>query len=188
MERIEDERLLFFIEHAAQIRQWAALDGEVRDLADRFLTDMVQRWLEDEPLIDGALHKRSGGGQWPRYDLYRPSWVRDQIPLVTVSLEWHSRRVGLDPDSTPVIGSRVGSRADETGERREQLQRALAAHREATGGDSSKHWTAARRVPADLEDPGNLHRFETRLVEELTAEWQATAPHIDRLLGHAAET
>ena len=187
MERIEDERLLFFIEHAAQIRQWAALEGEVRDLVDRYLDGMVQRWLGDDPLIDGVLHTRGGGSHWPRYDLYQPSWVLDGVPLATVSLEWHSRSVGLDPDTTPVVGSRVHGDDDETGERRQRLQNALAAHREVTGGDSNKHWTAFRRATADAEDPGNLHRFEARLAEELTAEWHATATHIDRLLDHAAE-
>lgn len=187
MERIEDERLLFFIEHAAQIRQWAALEGEVRDLVDRHLDGMLQRWLGDDPLIDGVLHTQAGGGQWPRYDLYRPSWVRDGALLATVSLEWNRRGVGLDPDTTPHVGSRVHGQSDETGQRRQQLQNALAAHREATGGDSSKHWTAVRRVAPDLEDPGDLHRFEARLAEELTAEWYATAPHIDRLLEHGVD-
>lgn len=188
MERIEDERLLFFIEHAAQIRQWAALESEVRDLVDRFLTDMVKRWLKRDPVIQGALHASAGGEQWPRYDLYRPVWLHDGKPMVSVSLEWHSRRVGLDPDVMPTVGARVRSNTKGGPERRQDLQAALAAHRKTTGGDSNKYWAAFRRVTPAPDDPGNLDAFETRLCDALEEEWHATIAPIDLLLAHGPET
>ena len=36
MNRIEDERIKFYLEHEARIREWAALKGEVSAFVDRF--------------------------------------------------------------------------------------------------------------------------------------------------------
>ena len=36
MNRIEDEPIKFYLEHEAQIREWAALEAEVAKFVDRF--------------------------------------------------------------------------------------------------------------------------------------------------------
>ncbi len=182
MERIEDERLLFFIEHAAQIRQWAALEGEVHDLTDRFLRGMVTRWEQQGPAIDGARHDVSLNDTWPRYDLYKPTWVQDDKPVVAVTLEWNGKRVGLDADAAPAVGVRIDAGADAAADLRQPLLNALATHRRATGGESGKFWLALRRVPPAPDRPGDLAAFEVRLLAELREEWHATATHIDQAL------
>ena len=36
MNRVEDERIRFYLEHEARIREWAGLEAEVREFANRF--------------------------------------------------------------------------------------------------------------------------------------------------------
>lgn len=182
MERIDDERLLFFIEHAAQIREWAALEGEVHDLTDRYLRGMVVRWKEQAPAIDGALHAASLNDAWPRYDLYKSTWVQGASPIVAVTLEWNGKRVSLDADAAASIGVRIDANADAAADLRQPLLDALATHRKATGGRSGKFWLALRRVPPDPDRPGDLAAYEGRLLAALLEEWHATAIQVDQVL------
>lgn len=182
MEHIEDERLLFFIEHASQIRQWAALEGEVHAATDRYLRGMALRWEQQASAIDGALHTASLNDNWPRYDFYKPAWVRDSEPIVAVALEWNGKRVGLDPDVAPSVGVRLDVSAAGVADLRQPLLEALAAHRKATGGRSSKYWLALRRVPPDPDRPGDLDAYEGRLLAALREEWHATTPQLDQVL------
>ena len=52
MRRIEDERIRFYLEHMAIIREWAALKAEVSEFVHRFY-----RSLEDD--LDAAIVNRT---------------------------------------------------------------------------------------------------------------------------------
>ena len=186
MERIEDERLLFFIEHADQIRQWAALEDELQALTDRFLRDMATRWGEQQPDLDNAVLAVSLDGSWPGVQLHRPEWAHQERPLAAVCLEWHTKRVGLDPDTAPHIGVRVTLEADGATDLRQRLREALTEHRREVGGDSNRHWPVLRRVAPDSDDPGDLASFEAKLWNALEQEWLNTATQIDQVLAHEA--
>lgn len=185
MERIDDERLLFFIEHADQIRQWAALEEEVRTLTDGFLNGMARRWVEQEPDVDNAvLALLEPDGSWPGVELYRPEWAHRGRPLAAVCLQWHTRRVGLDPETAPYLGVRIAPDAEGASDRRQRLRDSLADHRTATGGDSNRHWPVVYRVAPDPHDPGDLVAFEAKLWSAFQQEWLSTADRIDQVLAH----
>ena len=110
MNRIDDEAVKFYLEHEAQIREWAGLEDEVRKFADRFY-----RSIRGD--LDAAL--RSGGladdgvesflheaGDWRGLGLRRRAWPMDNEDP-DVRLQWHRKRVRFADGDHLICGVRT---------------------------------------------------------------------------------
>ena len=78
MNRIEDESIKFYLEHEAQIREWAALETEVAKFADRFyrsLKDDIDAALRTGRIADeGVVSFFREVGDWPGLGFRRRVW------------------------------------------------------------------------------------------------------------------
>lgn len=185
MTRIDDDRLLFYIEHAQQIRQWAALGDEVRDAANEFLTRMLQRFENRDDLPPEPVARGGGvGGNYPHVVLYLDSWRDEEgTPLVRVAISWSKRTVGLDPRTAPYVGVTTNPTTKLGKLRSTQLRSALESHRHARGATATDWWPSRRRVAPQIVDGHiDLSRYEDDLITELRREWEATKTTISGLL------
>ena len=177
MNRIEDDRLLFYIEHARQIREWAALGDEVRDATHEFLTGVYHRLENRHDLPADAIARSSGiDANYPHATLHLAAW-QDETgePLARVALSWDKRTVGLDPGSAPYIGVTTIPNTKQGKERSDRLRAALEAHRASCGGTATNWWPTKRRIAPHITDGSvDLQRYETELIAALVEEWEAT--------------
>lgn len=181
MSHVDDARLLFFIEHAQQIREWARLEPEVTALADRFLTETARRWSSSEEHPSDAIPEVASEGRWKKFGLRESDWeTEDGDPLVGVFVGWDSRDVGLDAGAAAYVGVRAWSNEGRGG-LVDELRGALADHRHGTQSDSSRHWPTFRRVPPESTSD-DLAAYADQLRSALLSEWEATSGTIRRVL------
>ena len=177
MNRIEDDRLLFYIEHARQIREWAALGDEVRDAAHEFLTGVYHRFEYRDDLPADAIARSSGiDTDFPHLTLHLATW-QDEAgkPLARVGLSWHKRAVGLDPRSAPYVGVTTNPTTKPGKDRSDRLRAALGSHRASSRDKATNWWPTRRRIPPEITDGSiDLQRYETELIAALYQEWEAT--------------
>lgn len=182
---IDDDRLLFYIEHAQQIRQWAALGDEVRDAANAFLIRVLQRFESRDDLPPEAV-AWSGGveGNFPHVVLYLDNWRDDEDkPLVRVAISWSKKNVGLDARTAPYVGVTTNPTTKQGKMRSAQLRQALEAHRRAQGATATDWWPSRRRLPPRIVDGHiDLTRYEDELITELYREFEASKSTISGLL------
>ena len=185
MNRIEDDRLLFYIEHARQIREWAALGDEVRDAAHEFLTGVYHRFEDRDDLPADAVTGSKGiDGNFPEISLHLDAW-QDETgkPLTRVALSWTKRTVGLDPRSAPYLGVTTDPTTSEGKGRSDRLRAALETHRASVAAKAVNWWPAQRRIPPDITDGSiDLQRYETELIAALVQEWRATKAIVTNVL------
>jgi hypothetical protein len=183
MNLIDDERLLFFLEHATQIREWAALEDEVRALTNAYLDQMLTTWTEQGGLPADAIPSLASA-RWKRLALHHPAWADDAgNARVHVAIEWHPQEVGLDQQTSPYVGVRTDLDLADGSVLSKQLRAALQAHREMNAATSSRWWPCYRRiVPKHTDGPLDLHQYGQMLVGALAAEWQAARDLVTAVL------
>lgn len=182
MNRLDDDRLLFFIEHADRIRTWAALGREVAELTDRLLDEVHVGFESRSDLPDVAVARASSENKrFPHLALHREAWQDDAgEPLVRVAVSWDRRNLGLDPAVAPYVGVTTNPMTAAGSELSRRLRVALTEHRAAMDARATDWWPTKRAVPARIVDGSiDLDRYEATLIEELRREWSAT----ERLVG-----
>ena len=97
MDRIDDERVVFYLRHREEIDAWAALRKEASRALDAFLTESVPDLEQLAPQLGGDVISRSVlTDKTPRVRLLRKSWrVGQQVRAgVTARLAWNSGSLG----------------------------------------------------------------------------------------------
>ena len=183
MNRIEDERIKFYLEHQARIREWAGLEAEVRKFADRFYCSL----MDD---LDVAL----GGGQiaddnvesffkeYPDYrglGLRRHDWPKsDEDP--DVRLEWHRKSVGFSDADHLICGVRTSL---------EHYRYPFAKERRSNHPKQTDWWPAFTNVDPPVGrfwEGEKLQEYRDHLVETIIRAWKDLAPLVDEAVGHPA--
>ena len=181
MNRIEDEPIKFYLEHEAQIREWAALETEVVKFVGRFY-----RSLQGD--IDAAL--RSGRiadegvesffhevGDWRGLGLRRKDWpAGNEDP--DVRLEWHCRSARFSPDGYLICGVRTNV---------ERYRQPFAKERCPAFPRRSVWWPAYANVDPPVGrfwEGDGLGAYRDRLMETLLDAWKNLAPLVDEGVGH----
>ncbi len=176
MNRIEDETIKFYLEHAHQIREWAALEAEVVKFADRFY-----RSLKGD--IDSAL--RAGRiadedvesflceeGDWRGLGLRRQDWPRGSEDP-DVRLEWYRKSARFSPDGDLACGVRTS---------KDRYKQPFTKERCPAYPHHSGSWPAYANVDPPVGrfwEGDNLKGYRERLVDTLLNAWRDLAPLVD---------
>lgn len=181
MNRIENEPIKFYLEHEAQIREWAALEAEVAKFADRFY-----RSLEGD--IDAAL--KTGRiadedvesffhevGDWRGLGFRRQDWPKgNEDP--DVRLEWNRKSARFSPGGHLICGVRAN---------REQYGQPFAKERCPAHPLRSGWWPAYANVDPPVGrfwEGDNLKKYRERLVGTVLQAWRDLAPLVDEAVSH----
>lgn len=179
MNRIEDERIKFYLEHEARIREWAALKAEVNAFTDRFYRSLkgdLDAALGSGKIADEGIESFFHDGEWPGLGLRRHDWPRgDRDP--DVRLEWHRKSAHFSPE-----GIWLGVRTNVDRYRQPFTKEACPKFPRR-----SPWWPAYVYLdpPAGRFCEGdNLKEYRDFLVERVFTAWQDLAPLVDEAVGH----
>lgn len=195
-DRIDDPKLIFYLERHEQIDEWARLVELERAAANAFLRGLIGdletrlRDLEAEIVIDNRLLESE-----EVIALFRPSWLSlnsgDPIPRALIGIGWWKNVRFSTPTNAPLAGLRMGTSRDK------ELRRAVGAV--VSDRNLGKHlfpsgtpaglgvWVRYRTVSAAgtrfWEDLGP---FRSELVNAVYDGWQTFADAIDATITSAA--
>ena len=184
MNRIEDERIKFYLEHEAQIREWAGLEAEVSKFVDQFYRSLkgdLDTALRSGRIADSGVESFLGASErwpdWPGLSLRRPDWPKgDGNPVVR--LEWNRKKARFSADENLVCGVCTTV---------ERYREPFTKEARPAYPRSSQWWAAYRNV----DPPGgrfwegeNLKQYRNDLVETILTAWEDLAPLVDEAVGH----
>jgi hypothetical protein len=96
MDRIDDERIQFYLRHEDQIDEWADVRADARQLAHRFYLSLEDDLAATAVELGGDVVARSDDLPWGRASLFRESWTDGAgSPIVVVALEWRREDTGF---------------------------------------------------------------------------------------------
>ncbi len=179
MNRIEDERIKFYLEHEARIREWVDLEDEVSKFVDRFyrsLKDDLDAALRTGRIAEEGVRSFLKGGNWPGVGLRRQGWPRGGKDP-DVRLEWQ-RKALFPPHGSLYCGVRTNVesyRSRFTKEARPAYPR------------SSPWWPAYRYLDPPkgrFWEEDNLKEYRNYIVETILTAWKDLAPLVDEAVGY----
>jgi len=109
MNRIEDERVRFFLEHEERIREWAALKDEVSKFVHRFYRSLkgdLDAALKSGRIAEDGVRSFRVGGKWPGLGLRREGWPTGKDDP-DVRLEWFRKSALFPPSGSLYCGVRT---------------------------------------------------------------------------------
>ena len=109
MNRIEDERVRFFLEHEERIREWAALEDEVSKFVHRFYRSLegdLDAALRSGRIAEDGVRLFRVGGRWPGLGLRRQGWPKGKADP-DVRLEWFRKSALFPPRGSLYCGVRT---------------------------------------------------------------------------------
>ena len=182
MNRIEDERIKFYLQHEARIREWAGLEPEAREFVSQFYRsikgDLDAALRSEKIAADGVesffdeKHKDYQGVGLRRYD-----WPKaDEDP--DVRLEWRRSLARFSRDGYLICGVRT---------KRERYRQPFTEERCHNYPISSEWWPAHTNVdPPDDKfwEGDNLKKYRDYLVATVLKAWQDLAPLVDKAVGY----
>jgi hypothetical protein len=191
MNRIEDERILFYLRHQQRIDEWADLAKEAREMAHEFLRSCKPdvAALADQ-LGPDVQFFQSLEGAFPKLFLCRPAWFADKAgksPRMGVGLEWCRSTVSF---AVREKSAYVGVWVDNQMSQGAALQGAVSSEIRKAGLlkrhvlEEAEWWPAYRYEPAEQSLWKNLGAYRDQLLESIRFFWTTFEP-IVRQLGRA---
>lgn len=187
IDRIEEKPVRFFLQHRAQIEEWAALKSETRQAAHQAMTTVGNRLAENPPAGTEILVGDDGG--LDARLLYRPGWRGDDgRPMAAVGIGWDPNKVDFEagyswigvwrgrrdiPD--PIVDLLQSSLAESAAALRLTRKAPDWPLYKQASGPSGEFWNDLRPWLKELED-------EVRTV------WARTADDIERVLHPRSST
>lgn len=181
MNCIEDERIRFYLEHEARIREWAGLESEVREIANRFYRS-----------IQGDLDATVSSGQvdngvesffdeenqaWPGLGLRRRDWPEGGADP-DVRLEWNRNSARFSPGGHLVCGVRTNE---------DRYRQPFTKGRRPGYPLQNSWWPAYVHVDPPVGrfwEGDNLKHYRNCLVQTILKAWSELAPLVDEAVGH----
>ena len=173
MNRIEDEQIRFYLEHESRIREWAGLEVQVSEFADRFyrsirddLDDALGRGELADTDVESFSDEQSKG--WPGIGLRRKG-TNDP----DVRLEWNRKSARFSRDTNLICGVKTdveSYRKPFTKERRPgyPLQTPLWPAYAYVDPPTGRFW-----------EGDNLEEYRRYLVQTILTAWRDLAPLVD---------
>jgi hypothetical protein len=186
-----DAREVFYVRHSENIKRWAALEKDVQAAALRFLTGLATEIGERGAIpglddVDAELDVRLGN-EWAGVGLSRARWGPSGV---SVRLEWHEKRVGLDVGSAPYVGVRLHGASFDDDDTRKRFREDLQSYRTSTSSGSTSRWPVWRRIPIDpslvSSEDIDLSGYRAQLLGALLEEWEGVADIIDTIVASLA--
>ena len=181
MNRIEDERIKFDLQHEARIREWAGLEAEVREFVDRFYRsikgDLDAALGTGKIADDGVESFLDEHRDWPGLGLRRHDWPKGTEDP-DVRLEWNYKTARFSPDTNLICGVRTDD---------ERYWQSFTKER-CRNYPLSKNWWPAYTIvdpPGDKFWEGdNLKKYRDYLVDTVLKAWKDLAPLVDKAVGY----
>ena len=180
MNRIEDERVKFFLEHQERIREWAALEVEVTKFVDRFYRSLkgdLDAALRSGRIAEGGVGSFLTGRRWPGLGLRRQGWPKGKEDP-DVRLEWSRKSASFPPHGWLICGVRTNV---------ERYRSPFTKEARPAFPHSSRWWPAYRSLdpPEDRFWEGdNLQEYRDYIVETILTAWKDLAPLVDKAVCH----
>jgi hypothetical protein len=173
MDRIEDERVLFYLKHKDLIETWAGVKKDVATAANRFYMSLASDLKQRAPDLGDDVRVWVREGAWSSLGFYREPWYGVTGPLISATFEWHSS--ATFNDGTRYVGLR--SHTEEEGGVA-LLPHAKREVKDATGIAGFKvgqNWPAYRNAPSPASGAfwEDLSEFRADLVEAVVESWAA---------------
>jgi hypothetical protein len=179
--RIEDERVIFYLRHQDLIDTWSAVRKDVIESANAFYMTLAEDLAGVASDQGDDVEVWVNGGTNSRVGLYRRGWLVDGSAPIITCLEWHHQ--STFDDGARHVG--VFLRNWEPGLQglREQVEETLRGQREVRGFPKSNQvWPAYRPAPSPVGDAywENLSDYRTLLLTEIVSAWEAFAEHVEQ--------
>lgn len=181
MNRIEDERIRFYLEHEARIREWAGLEADVREFVNRFyrsIQDDLDAAVNSGQVVDDGVESFfEENGDWPGLGLRRRDWPKGGDDP-DVRLEWNRKSARFSPDENLVCGVRTTEY---------RYRPPFSKEKCPAFPYRNSSWPAYARVDPPVgrfwEDE-NLKDYRSYLVQTILKAWGDLAPLVDEAVGH----
>ena len=181
MNQIEDERIKFYLQHEARIREWAGLEAEVCKFVDRFYRsikgDLDAALRSGKIADDGVESFFDGIGDWPGLGLRRHDWPKGTEDP-EVRLEWRRKSARFSPDENLICGVRTNM---------ERYRQPFTKETCPTYPLHCSWWPAYTNVDPPVGkfwEGDNLKEYRDCLVETILKAWKDLAPLVDKAVGH----
>ena len=183
MNRIEDERIKFYLEHETRIREWAGLEPEVSKFADRFYRSLegdLAAAVRSDRIADSEVEVFLNDvdyPEWPGLVLRRQDWPEgDEDP--DVRLQWTRKDARFSAGGGLICGVRANVK-----------RYRMPFTKEARPGypRSGRWWPAYRDVDPPIGrfwEGDNLKEYREHLVETVLGAWNDLASLVDEAVGH----
>lgn len=185
---LDDPRLQFYLRNRDQIREWAALEQDLRDATRSLLFDLRRELVPlAESLGDDVVVWVEGADtSYPRFAVRRSNWLAvGSQSIVAVALEWMPK-VDLAGSETPWVGVRVHISEPQGKALDAPLRGAFAASEMSALGFTLKGyvwWPVIRRLKpnADWWKDGAV-AWRQSAIDMVEETWRLASPVIDATL------
>lgn len=181
---LDDERVRFYLRHAAQIEAWAALRADVAAAVDAWLCELAEsvEGIAAEMGADVRALLRTGDEtSYPKLFLRRESWpMKSGDPSVAIGLEWERAKTTLRGGYLPYVGVRA-PKGEPVGAalRESEAFRELRRARKDKTGD---YWPSFSEVRCPDGFPASKDAYRDMLLAAIRSAWTAYAPLVDAAL------
>lgn len=200
MNRIEDERIKFYLEHEDRIKEWAAIGKDIPEFAHRFYLSLradVEEAISQSPDREAVSCVRPDENhKWPQVGLRRPSWpYSPDLPdggstfSPKIVIEWHRASTGFSAGHL-VCGVHVGDYVAERERFDSHVDLAKYPVLDKYPDGPNAYWFKYRRL--ERPDPGywkddGLAKYRKYLLDQLCKAWSDLAPLMDEAAKRARE-
>ena len=192
MNRIDDERIKFYLEHEDRIKEWVAIKKEVAEFAHRFylsLRDDIDKAICQECLSPNweaeSCVRRDENSQWPFVGLRRTTWpykAGEFSPKIV--MEWH-RTLRFSPRN-PWCGAHIGHVEEPTqfnpcvdSDGRENIPPDVLKKYKKGADPSWFRWRYLQPPDPNFWKDDGLVEYRKQLLKQLLEAWTDLAPLMD---------
>lgn len=202
MNRIDDERIKFYLEHEDRIKEWAAIKKEVAEFAHRFYVSLradVDEAIRENPdwKAESIEEFADENSKWPLVGLRRTTWpygAGEFSPKIVI--EWN--RPGTGFSGWLVCGAYVGDHVEEPkrfdlcvdSDGRRKVVPSAPVLKEYPKGPTPCwfRWRSLQSPhPGFWEGDDGLVKYRKQLLDKLLQAWTDLAPLMDEAAKRAHE-
>ena len=178
MDRIDDDKIVFYFEHQRHIDEWASLPRQAREATSEWLRTVSVDLATAANDLGADLYEKLDDA-WPLVGLRHRSWPMsiDGTPRVLVALSWQHNAATFAGQTAPFVGVRT---AEPNTEGRDDAASVRAAVRVAAGAWlHSPYWALYRYERATGEYWKDLRPYREQLLATVSEVWDLAAPLLD---------
>ncbi len=176
MNRVEDERIKFYLKHETQIEEWYAIKKDASAFTTQFYKSLLYSLERPAAELEGDVESfYSPGEGWPRVGLRRQAW-RQHESTPEIAMQWLKRGTTLATEGGLwcgvhlKYGTSLSLDSKPAGFPKSEAGLPAYAYVE---GPRSEYWRGE-----------NLKDYRKALIERLLSAWRELSPLVDKAVGH----